>query len=272
MATTDEWSETRLDIDATAGEAFVVDVDGFEGPLDLLLTLARNQKVDLARISILALADQYLAFIERLGERRLELAADYLVMAAWLAYLKSRLMLPPDEVPGDEPSAEELAGMLAMRLKRLEGIRILAGRLIDRSRLGRDVLPRGAPEEMGLVRRSLWEASLFDLLDAYGRQRQRDMVRVHTVRKRQVWALADARDLLERLIGAIPDWTPIDDYLIRYMTGPESRATVRASAFSASLELVREGRMELMQSGPFAPLYIRKGKGVKGVSEEEGDQ
>jgi segregation and condensation protein A len=268
MVTTDEWSEERLDVDPTAGEAFVVDLDGFEGPLDLLLTLARNQKVDLARISILALADQYLAFIEKLGEHRLELAADYLVMAAWLAYLKSRLMLPPDETPQDEPSAEELAGMLAMRLKRLEGIRILAGRLLDRSRLGRDVLPRGAPEETGLVRRSLWEASLYDLLDAYGRQRQRDMVRVHTVRKRQVWALADARDILERLVGTIADWTPIDDYLIRYMTGPDSRATVRASAFSAALELVREGRMQLMQSGPFAPLYMRKGEGRPDTPEE----
>ena len=268
MVTTDEWSEERLDVDPTAGEAFVVDLDGFEGPLDLLLTLARNQKVDLARISILALADQYLAFIETLGEHRLELAADYLVMAAWLAYLKSRLMLPPDETPQDEPSAEELAGMLAMRLKRLEGIRILAGRLLDRSRLGRDVLPRGAPEETGLVRRSLWEASLYDLLDAYGRQRQRDMVRVHTVRKRQVWALADARDILERLVGTIADWTPIDDYLVRYMTGPDSRATVRASAFSAALELVREGRMQLMQSGPFAPLYMRKGEGRPDTPEE----
>ena len=268
MVTTDEWSEARLDVDPTAGEAFVVDLDGFEGPLDLLLTLARNQKVDLARISILALADQYLAFIEKLGEHRLELAADYLVMAAWLAYLKSRLMLPPDETPQDEPSAEELAGMLAMRLKRLEGIRILAGRLLDRSRLGRDVLPRGAPEETGHVRRSLWEASLYDLLDAYGRQRQRDMVRVHTVRKRQVWALADARDILERLVGTIADWTPIDDYLIRYMTGPDSRATVRASALSAALELVREGRMQLMQSGPFAPLYMRKGEGRPDTPEE----
>ncbi|WP_036791119.1 segregation and condensation protein A [Pleomorphomonas koreensis] len=268
MVTTDEWSESRLDVDPTAGEAFVVDLDGFEGPLDLLLTLARNQKVDLARISILALADQYLAFIDKLGEHRLELAADYLVMAAWLAYLKSRLMLPPDEVPQDEPSAEELAGMLAMRLKRLEGIRILAGRLLDRSRLGRDVLPRGAPEETGLVKRSLWEASLYDLLDAYGRQRQRDMVRVHTVRKRQVWALADARDILERLVGTIADWAPIDDYLVRYMTGPDSRATVRASAFSAALELVREGRMELMQSSPFAPLYMRKGPGGPDTPEE----
>ena len=249
-------------------ERFVVDLDGFEGPLDLLLTLARSQKVDLTRISILALAEQYLSFVEEARALRLELAADYLVMAAWLAYLKSRLMLPPDETPQDEPSAEELAALVAMRLKRLEGIRILAGRLLDRSRLGRDVLPRGAPEETGLVRRSLWEASLYDLLDAYGRQRQRDMVRVHTVRKRQVWALADARDILERLVGTIADWTPIDDYLIRYMTGPDSRATVRASAFSAALELVREGRMQLMQSGPFAPLYMRKGEGRPDTPEE----
>jgi len=261
MATKDEWAETQLDAEAMADEAFVVDLDGFEGPLDLLLTLARNQKVDLARISILALANQYLAFIDQLGDKRLELAADYLVMAAWLAYLKSRLMLPVEETPEDEPSAEELATMLALRLKRLEGIRLLANRLFDRARLGRDVLPRGAPEERGVVRRSLWEASLYDLLDAYGRQRQRDMVRVHTVRKRQVWALADARDLLERLIGSIGDWAPIESYLLRYMTGPESRATVRASAFSASLELVREGKLELMQSGPFAPLYMRKGPG-----------
>lgn len=271
MATTDEWTQHRLEFEPPEDEAFVVDLDGFEGPLDLLLTLARSQKVDLARISILALANQYLSFIETLGERRLELAADYLVMAAWLAYLKSRLMLPPDEVPDDEPSAEELATMLALRLKRLEGIRLLAGRLMERSRLGRDVMPRGAPEEFGLLRRSLWEASLYDLLDAYGRQRQRDMVRVHTVRKRQVWALADARDILERLIGSIPDWTPIEEYLLRYMTGPESRATVRASAFSASLELVREGRMELMQSGPFAPLYIRKGPGRTDVADDDAE-
>jgi condensin subunit ScpA len=270
MATTDEWSDNRLDIEPTVDEAFVVDLDGFEGPLDLLLTLARSQKVDLARISILALANQYLSFIERLGERRLELAADYLVMAAWLAYLKSRLMLPPDEVPGDEPSAEELAGMLAMRLKRLEGIRILADRLVDRSRLGRDVLPRGAPEEMGLVRRSLWEASLFDLLRRLRRQRQRDMVRVHTVRKRQVWGVGGRTRTPGTSDRRNPDWTPIDEYLIRYMTGPESRATVRASAFSASLELVREGRMELMQSGPFAPLYMRKGQGRPSTPERSG--
>lgn len=269
MATKDEWTETGLDVEAAAEEAFVVDLDGFEGPLDLLLTLARNQKVDLARISILALANQYLAFIEQLGDKRLELAADYLVMAAWLAYLKSRLMLPPEETPDDEPSAEELATMLALRLKRLEGIRLLADRLFDRARLGRDVLPRGAPEERGVVRRSLWEASLYDLLGAYGRQRQRDMVRVHTVRKRLVWALADARDLLERLIGSIGDWAPIESFLIRYMTGPDSRATVRASAFSASLELVREGKLELMQSEPFAPLYIRKGSGKADIGDDE---
>jgi segregation and condensation protein A len=240
---------------------FVVDLDGFEGPLDLLLMLARNQKVDLARISILALAEQYLAFIDKLGALRLELAADYLVMAAWLAYLKSRLMLPSRVATGDEPSAEELAGQLASRLRRLEAIRRLAAALGERPRLGRDVLARGAPEEIRYERRSVWEASLYDLLEAYGTQRQRDMVRVVTVRRRPVWALADARDILERLIGTVADWAPIETFLMRYMTGPESRATVRASALAAALELAREGQLELRQSGPFAPIYMRKGQG-----------
>lgn len=255
----DDWPQG---IEATGeGEAFIVDLDVFEGPLDLLLALARNQKVDLARISILALADQYLSFIERLRGLRLEVAADYLVMAAWLAYLKSRLMLPQPEEKGGEPSAEELAGLLALRLRRLETIRRLAGELDGRARLGRDVLPRGLPEDRGIERRPLWQASLYDLLEAYGSQRQRDMVRVHQVRRRQVWALADARDALERLIGAVLDWAPIDAFLLDFMTGPDSRATVRASAFAAALELAREGRLELMQGAPFAPIYLRRGGG-----------
>ncbi len=242
--------------------AFVVDLDGFEGPLDLLLTLARAQKVDLAKLSILALANQYLAFIEHLRDKRLELAADYLVMAAWLAYLKSRLMLPARETEEGEPSAEELAGLLAERLKRLEAIRRLSAALADRPRLGREVMARGAPEQTRIVQRTAWEASLYDLLEAYGSQRQRDMVRVHFVRRRPVWALADARDILERLIGHVADWAPIDVFLVRYMTGPESRATVRASALAAALELARDGRLELRQSEPFAPIYMRKGQGA----------
>lgn len=267
---TSDWDATD-GTEQTEGAAFVVDLDGFEGPLDLLLTLARNQKVDLARISILALADQYLAFIEHLGELRLELAADYLVMAAWLAYLKSRLMLPSRDDALDEPSAQELASLLALRLRRLEAVRKAAADLAARPRLGRDVLARGQPEETRFERRSVWEASLYDLLEAYGSQRQRDMIRVVRVRRRPVWALADARDILERLIGRVLDWAPIDEYLVRYMTGPESRATVRASALAAALELAREGQLELRQSEPFAPIYMRKGAGTEagsGVEEE----
>ncbi|WP_237151803.1 segregation and condensation protein A [Oryzibacter oryziterrae] len=257
----EDWGAEVPVVDDDGEGAFVVDLAGFEGPLDLLLTLARSQKVDLSRISILALANQYLDFIERLRGMRLEVAADYLVMAAWLAYLKSRLMLPVEEKAEDEPSAQELAELLAKRLKRLEAIRLATELLIARPKLGVDVFARGAPEAVGVERRFVWEASLYDLLEAYGSQRQRDMVRVHHVRRRQVWALADAREILERLVGAIPDWSPIEAYLITYMTGPESRATVRASAFAASLELVREGKLEIRQSEPFAPIYLRKGSG-----------
>ncbi|MEJ1159443.1 ScpA family protein [Prosthecomicrobium sp. N25] len=233
----------------------VVDVAGFEGPLDLLLALARSQKVDLARISILALADQYLAYVEAARKTRLELAADYLVMAAWLAYLKSRLLLP-SPAADDEPSGEELAAALAFRLQRLEAIRAAAGRLVNRNRLGREVFARGAPEPIALLRRDTWTASLYDLLSAYAGQRQRQMVTAVRVARRSVWALADAREILERLIGRIGDWTPIQSFLARYMS-PEMRATVIASSFTASLELVREGRLEIRQAEPFAPLYIR---------------
>ena len=243
-------------------DALYLELDGWEGPLDLLLNLARTQKIDLARIPILPLVEQYLAYIQQARSLRLEIAADYLVMAAWLAYLKSRLMLPARETEEGEPSAEELAGLLAERLKRLEAIRRLSAALADRPRLGREVMARGAPEQTRIVQRTAWEASLYDLLEAYGSQRQRDMVRVHFVRRRPVWALADARDILERLIGHVADWAPIDVFLVRYMTGPESRATVRASALAAALELARDGRLELRQSEPFAPIYMRKGQGA----------
>jgi len=236
-------------------ETLIVDVAGFEGPLDLLLTLARNQKVDLAHISILALVDQYLAFVERIRARRLELAADYLVMAAWLAYLKSRLLLPapPDD---DEPTGEELAAALAFRLRRLEAMREAAARLMARDRLGRDVFPRGAPEPTTLTVRAEWQASLYDLLTAYASQRQRFMITSVRVAARVVWGLQDAREILERLIGRVGDWTPIESLMADFMT-PEMRTTIIASTFSASLELVREGRMELRQANAFAPLHAR---------------
>jgi segregation and condensation protein A len=255
----DDWSSpVRGPGEAASVEGepvLVVDVSGFEGPLDLLLALARSQKVDLARISILALADQYLAFIDAVRSTRLELAADYLVMAAWLAYLKSRLLLP-SPAADDEPSGEELAAALAFRLRRLEAIRAAAGRLVNRNRLGRDVFARGAPEPIALVRQETYTATLYDILSAYAALRQRQMATPVRVARRGVWALADAREILERLIGRVGDWTPIQTFLARYMT-PEMRATVIASSFTASLELVKEGRLEMRQTGPFAPLYIR---------------
>lgn len=236
--------------------ALLVDVDGFEGPLDLLLELARRQKVDLQRISILALAEQYLAFVEEARRTRLELAADYLVMAAWLAYLKSRLLLP--EPPrGPEPSATELASALALRLRRLEAIREAARRLQEREQLGRDVFARGAPEPLEVRAETRWRASLYDLLDAYARQRQIQARSRVTLHKRQVWSLVEARDALERLFGEIGEWTALDAYLVRYMVEPSMRATVRASAFSATLEMVREGRLALRQDEAFGPLYVR---------------
>jgi len=243
--------------------ALVVDVDGFEGPLDVLLTLARAQKVDLAKISILALADQYLAFIEAARRLRLELAADYLVMAAWLAYLKSRLLLP--DAPGPEgQSAEDMANALALRLKRLEAIRDVAERLFGRPQLDRDVFGRGEPEPIAHIKRPEWTATLYDLLSAYAAQRQRSALAYVRFAKRAVWSLAEAREVLERLIGQSTDWSQIDQYLIAYVVDPGLVATVFASSFASALELVREGHAEIHQHEAFAPIYMRKRMAVGG--------
>jgi segregation and condensation protein A len=237
--------------------ALVIDVEGFEGPLDLLLTLARQQKVDLAKISILALADQYLAFVEAARQLRLELAADYLVMAAWLAYLKSRLLLPEPPAP-DGLSAEEMALALAQRLRRLEAIRNVAEQLLGRPQLGREVFVRGLPEPIAEIKRPEWSATLYDILSAYASQRQKRARSYVHVPKRTVWSLAEARAALERSIGVAADWSPLDQYLIEYMVDPSLKATVRASSFAAALEMVREGSLELHQHAAFALLYIRK--------------
>src|SRR4051812_7251611 len=237
--------------------ALVVDVAGYEGPLDLLLALARQQKVDLTKISILALADQYLAFIEAARKIRLELAADYLVMAAWLAFLKSRLLLP--EPPSAEgPSAEELATALANRLRRLEAIREAANRLMTRPQLQREIFPRGRGEAIAEIKHPKYTATLYDLLSAYAAQRQsRVLASVHLA-KRTVWSLSEARASLERLVGIAEDWSRLDQYLLSYVADPSQQATVLASSFAAALELVREGTMDLNQKEPFAPLYFRK--------------
>jgi segregation and condensation protein A len=242
----------------SAGETLVVDVEGFEGPLDLLLALARTQKVDLARISVLALAQQYLDFINEARRLRLEIAADYLVMAAWLAFLKSKLLLPAEQDEDGEPSGEELAQLLAFRLKRLDAMREAAAQLMTRKRLGRDVFARGMPEPLRITRKSTYQADLYDLLKAYAQQRQRTAVRTWQVRQRTVWSLKEAREELERLLGMTCDWAPLDQLLAEFLVGPELRKTALASGFTATLEMTREGALEIRQTKVFAPLLVRR--------------
>jgi segregation and condensation protein A len=257
--------DTTLEADRASSEpAMIVDVEGFEGPLDLLLVLARQQKVDLAKISILALADQYLIFIEAARKLRLELAADYLVMAAWLAYLKSRLLLP-EAAPGEGPSAEDMAMALAQRLRRLEAIREFATRLMERPQLNRDVFARGLPEPIAEIKQPEWSATLYDLLSAYAQQRSRSALSHVRFKKRTVWSLAEARDALQRMIGQSSDWSRIDQYLIAYVVEPALAATEVASSFATALELVREGIAEIHQKESFAPIYMRKRVGANGA-------
>lgn len=253
---------------ADSEPAMIVDVEGYEGPLDLLLVLARQQKVDLAKISILALADQYLGFIEAARKLRLELAADYLVMAAWLAYLKSRLLLP-EAAPGEGPSAEDMALALANRLRRLEAIREAASKLMDRPQLGRDIFGRGSPEPIAEVKQPEWTATLYDLLSAYAVQRQRTAMSRVRFKKRTVWSLAEARATLERLIGESTDWSRVDEFLISYVVEPSQAATVFASSFASALELVREGVAEIHQKESFSPIYMRKRVAVSGAASAQ---
>lgn len=238
-------------------QTFVVDIDGFEGPLDLLLALARDRKLDLAKLSILDLARQYLDFIEQARNLRLEIAADYLVMAAWLAFLKSRLLLPGEE-DGDEPSGEELAAQLAFRLKRLDAMREAGAKLLNRDRLGRDFFARGMPEGIALVRNSEYEASVYDLLKAYANQRQRNTAGALHFAARTVWSIQEARERLEAMLGTAVAWAPIDELIAQFLPTPEFQRTVMASSFAASLEMTREGLTELRQEKPFAPLLIRQ--------------
>jgi segregation and condensation protein A len=240
-------------------DALVVSLDGFEGPLDVLLALARTQKVDLAKISVLALADQYLLFIAEARKLRLELAADYLVMAAWLAYLKSRLLLPREAALEGEPSGEELAQRLAFRLKRLEAMRNAAAALMTRKRLGRDIFARGMPEGTRTIRVRQYTAAIYDLLKAYAEQRRRTAKRVHVVPKRTVWSIKEARQRLEALIGAgTGEWLALSQYFEQYLGSPDIARTAVASSFGATLEMAREGLVEISQAEPFAPIYVRR--------------
>jgi len=253
-----DWEDGGALLDADPGDQLVVDVEGFEGPLDLLLALARTQKVDLAKISVLALAQQYLDFIAEARKLRLEIAADYLVMAAWLAFLKSKLLLPAEQDAEGEPTGEELAQLLAFRLKRLDAMREVAAQLMTRKRLGRDVFARGMPEPLRITRKSTYQANLYDLLKTYAQQRQRTAVTSWHVRPRMVWSLKEAREELERLLGMSCDWAPLDQLLAEFLVGPELRKTALASGFTATLEMTREGALEIRQAKVFAPLLVRR--------------
>lgn len=238
-----------------AAESLLIDVDGWEGPLDLLLDLARRQKVDLRQISILELTNQYLGFIESATSLKLELAADYLVMAAWLAYLKSALLLPGD--PEVEPSPEELALRLQLRLQRLSAMREAAARLLGRDRLGRDVFVHGQAEGLRLLTKTRHDCSLFDLLTAYGRVKQRSQPVVHMVKSRKVMTLEDALARLSFMLGTALDWTELSAFLPE-TADPQLRRSAKASTFLALLELARQGRVELAQEEAFAPLQVRR--------------
>jgi segregation and condensation protein A len=251
--------EARLE-----AEALIVDVDGFEGPLDLLLTLSRTQKVDLRKISVLKLAEQYLAFIESARDLRIELAADYLVMAAWLAFLKSRLLLPPD--PADEgPSGEDLAAHLAFQLERLQAMREAAAQLMGRDQKGRDFFPRGIPEGVERVKTVRFTATLLDLMQAYARIRTKDDFRPYVMDRRDVLTMEQALDRMRSLIGFAGDWMELSAYLPEgWERDPVRRRSATAATFAASLELAKEGRIELRQGDMFAPIQIRRRDGADG--------
>ncbi len=244
-----------------AAEALVVDVDGFEGPLDLLLALARSQKVDLRRISILKLAVQYLSFVEAAKRLRIELAADYLVMAAWLAYLKSRLLLPPD--PTEEgPSGDELAAHLAFQLQRLEAMREAAARLMAGDQLGRDVFARGEAQPLARTLRVVHTASLIDLMRAYARIKTRDDFTPLHLAREPIYTMEEALERMRGLIGTAIDWVRLGAWLPQeWREAPERRRSATAATFAAALELVKAGRLQVRQDAAFAPIWLRQRTG-----------
>lgn len=241
------------------GERLLLDLDGFEGPLDVLLTLAREQKVDLSKISILRLADQYLGFVQRVRQRHLDLAAEYLVMAAWLAYLKSRLLLPePEPEPDGLPSAAEMAEVLAFRLRRLEAMQHAGTALVTRPQLGRDIFARGEPDHVPVVTHSIFDVQLFDLLKAYADHVVRTSVRTLTIEAPDLYTVEDALKRLETLMGRMPDWSVLSAYLPSFEGDTLRMKSAMASTFIAALELTRQGKLQLRQDGgPYSPIYVK---------------
>jgi segregation and condensation protein A len=256
----EDWEdqERLAPLDRVAAEALIVDVDGFEGPLDLLLTLSRTQKVDLRKISVLQLAEQYLRFVDQARAMRIELAADYLVMAAWLAYLKSRLLLPPE--PGAEgPSAEDLAAHLAFQLERLSAMRDASARLMARDQLGRDFFARGVPETVTRARTVTYSATLLDLMRAYARIRTKDEFRPFVMDRAHVFTMEQALDRMRGLIGYVGEWSDLTSFMPDgWDTNPMRKRSSTAAHFAAMLELAKGGHVEIRQGDVFAPIQIRR--------------
>jgi segregation and condensation protein A len=246
-----------------SSEQLLVALDGYEGPIDLLLSLARDQKVDLTKISILQLADQYLAFIAEARRVRIELAADYLVMAAWLAYLKSRMLLPEPEPDATEPAGADLAAALQFQLQRLEAMREAGGKLMALPRLGREIFARGAPEPVAVERTAIYAVSLYDLLKAYGEHKRREETSTLTIRPLDLYSLEDALQRLGQLLGSLPDWTTLAQFLPQAPDGSLLGRSALAAHFAASLELVKAGRIELRQEAPFGPIWLRRAPPVR---------
>jgi segregation and condensation protein A len=258
--TPEDWTQIERisPSDRLAAEALIVDVDGFEGPLDLLLSLSRTQKVDLRKVSVLQLAEQYLAFINRAVSLRIELAADYLVMAAWLAFLKSRLLLPPE--PGEDgPSAEDLAAHLAFQLERLQAMREAAARLMARDQLGRDFFARGLPEGISLHRKITYDATLLDLMRAYARIRTKDEFRPFVMDREHVFTMEQALERLRGLIGYVGEWSDLTSFLPEgWDMTPMARRSATASNFAAVLEMAKQGKLALRQGETFSPIQIKR--------------
>ncbi|WP_426031841.1 segregation and condensation protein A [Cypionkella sp. TWP1-2-1b2] len=257
---TDDWgAATRIPAaERLASEALIIDVDGFEGPLDLLLMLSRTQKVDLRKISVLQLAEQYLVFVSRAAALRIELAADYLVMAAWLAFLKSRLLLPPE--PGEAgPSAEDLAAHLAFQLERLSAMREAAARLMGRDQLGRDFFARGVPEDVTRKVTVSYTATLLDLMRAYARTRTRDEFRPYAFDRQDVYTMEDALERMRGLLGYVGEWSDLTSFMPEgWEVSPARRRSATAAHFAAILEMAKRGQVQIKQGEMFAPLMIRR--------------
>jgi segregation and condensation protein A len=245
-------------VDRAAGaQGFIVNLDGFEGPLDILLDLARKQKVDLGRISILRLAEQFLDYLESRHAADLPVAADYLVMAAWLAYLKSRLLLP-EPPAGEEPSGQEMADALQWQLRRLEAMQEVGVRLMARPQLGKDIFSRGQPEGVVVVRRAVWDVKLYDLLSAYGHQVRPKDADTYQIEPMQFFSVEEAAERLGRMLGIAIDWQTLEAFLPAGLTDPSRRRSALASTFVAGLQLAKDGQLELRQTERFGPIYLRK--------------